>query len=92
MLGPSALDGCRLASGSVQSSALAGTAVAVPGPETPMPNGPEPPCESGSRVSDAVTAQATAIPVTPPQPRSLPRVELVLVIVPPLTGTPTACG
>lgn len=96
MSGPLSDRGGRLASGSVQSSALVCTACAVPSPEASPPKTSAPPWESGSRVSEAVTAQATAMPVTPPQPRSPPRVDhrpvRFLVIAPPLTGTPRACG
>lgn len=99
---PSARPGGRLASGSVQSSARAWTAWAVPDPVPCASKASLPLWESGSRVSDAVTAQAAAMAVTPPQPRSRcgrppravpgPVLGSFAVIAPPVTGTPRACG
>lgn len=94
---PSTSPGRTLASGSVQVSARACNACAAPGPVTWGPKTSSPWWDSGSRVSDAVTAQAAAIAVTPPQPRSRrrrprPVPGFFAVIAPPVTGTPRACG
>lgn len=75
MVAPSTSEGRRLASGSWQVSArtqgAAGAAAIVAGRCTGRPvSGVA--WASGSRVTAAVVAQATAIALTPPQPRSRP--------------------